>query len=46
VYVYSGPELLDLAGRCGLLDARLYGTIHGHPYDQHAERLILTATKG
>lgn len=43
--VYSGQELKDRFTAAGFADARLYGSIHGAPYDRQADRLIVVGRK-
>jgi SAM-dependent methyltransferase len=43
--VYSAVELRELAADVGFVDVRVYGSLAGTPYDERAERLVLTARK-
>ena len=43
--VYSGQELRDRFTAAGFADVKLYGGIHGAPYDREADRLIAIGRK-
>jgi SAM-dependent methyltransferase len=43
--VYSAVELSELAADVGFVDVRVYGSLAGTPYDERAERLVVTARK-
>ncbi|MBN2496218.1 MAG: class I SAM-dependent methyltransferase [Deltaproteobacteria bacterium] len=43
--LYSGREIADLLCRAGFAEVAVYGTLHGAPYDQKAERLVAVARK-
>ncbi len=43
--IYSGQELKDRFTAAGFADVKLYGGIHGAPYDREAERLIAVGRK-
>lgn len=41
--IYSGGELLMVLQQAGFAAVSLYGSLHGAPYDQQAERLVAVA---
>jgi SAM-dependent methyltransferase len=43
--IYSGMELSELIKRAGFSNLKLYGSLDGAPYNQDAERLIITAQR-
>ncbi|MGD0337484.1 MAG: methyltransferase domain-containing protein [Bacteroidota bacterium] len=45
IRLYSGRELIEMVQSMGFHDVRIYGSLGGTPYDQNAERLVLTAVK-
>lgn len=43
--IYSVPELSELLADEGFTDIRIYGNLHGRPYDEMATRLVVAAKK-
>jgi SAM-dependent methyltransferase len=43
--LYSGRELMEMVQSVGFTGVTLFGNLAGTPYDQNAERLVLTAVK-
>ncbi|MGP3967774.1 class I SAM-dependent methyltransferase [Streptomyces sp. 6N223] len=45
-WLYSGAELAAMVEEAGFTDVACHGGFDARPYDQHAGRLVVTATKG
>ena len=43
--LYSGRELADLLKKTGFERVKLFGSVHGTPYDLNARRLVAVAMK-
>ena len=43
--LYSAGELIDLLSDVGFTDVTAFGNLDGDPYDEHARRLVIVATK-
>jgi SAM-dependent methyltransferase len=45
IRLYSGEEMIAMLKRAGFAEVKLYGSLPGTPYDNHAERLVAVACK-